>query len=261
VDERLADTPSPSAGGGANSGVRAVATSGDETPHGSGRRRRMVRRLANLLLVVGGLVLAFPFWSAAYARVAQDRLERRYAEATVSFAAVRRANEQELAALTRPEERLNALAALYGRDLKPGDPLGHLTIPRLHLDRVVIEGAGGREGLSPKSDTDLLRKGPVHYGTTALPGQDGPFAVAGHRTTYGAPFYHLNELRQGDEIVVETPYARLTYRVAKVTTVAPDDVSVLYDRGYDLILTTCTPLYSARRRLIVWATQEGFAFR
>ena len=102
----------------------------------------------------------------------------------------------------------------------------------------------------------LLRNGPVHYAITPLPGAGEPFAVAGHRTTYGAPFYKLDKLREGDPIFVDTPYARFRYAVAKTTTVAPTDIGVLSDRGYGLVLTTCTPPYSAAHRLVVWATLE-----
>jgi sortase A len=216
-------------------------------------RQRLTRRAANLLLVVGGLVLAFPFWSSASTRSQQGDLESSYRSSEAAFALAQRSHAAVIDRLPTPEGRLRYVAGLYARDTRAGRSLGRLKIPRLHLDRIVIEGTGGAGGLSPKSDTSLLRKGPVHYGTTALPGAGRPFAVAGHRTTYGAPFYHLNELRRGDEIVVEMPYGRFTYRVDKLTEVSPEDVSVLADRGFDLVLTTCTPLYSAKRRLVVWA--------
>jgi sortase A len=225
------------------------------------RRGRFLRRLADLLIIVGGLVLAFPFWSAAYTHYQQGRLGDQYEAATAAFAEVVRSEARTLERLPSPDARMRHLATLYSRQLKPGKPIGRLTIPSLKLNRVVTQGAGGRDGLSPKSDDALLRGGPVHYGTTPLPGAGEPFAVAGHRTTYGAPFYHLNKLRRGDPIAVETPYGRFRYQVEKVTTVAPNDVGVLYDRGYALVLTTCTPLYSARQRLVVWARADGFSFR
>ena len=96
----------------------------------------------------------------------------------------------------------------------------------------------------------------MHYAVTPLPGVGDPFAVAGHRTTYGAPFYRLDKLERGDAIIVDTPYARFRYAVAKTTVVLPTDVGVLFDRGYGLVLTTCTPPYSASHRLIVWAVLE-----
>lgn len=224
-------------------------------------RQRVMRRAANLLIIVGGLVLAFPFWSSAYTRAQQGDLESSYRSTETAFAATQRSHAAAIARLPSTDDRLRYLAGLYADGLTAGKSLGRLKIPSLHFDRVVIAGAGGAGGLSPQSDTALLRKGPVHYGTTPLPGAGQPFAIAGHRTTYGAPFYHLNELRRGDEIVVEMPYGRFTYKVDKLTEVAPDDVSVLADRGYGLVLTTCTPLYSAKRRLVVWARLATAAVR
>jgi len=224
-------------------------------------RRRLARRAADLLIIVGGIVLAFPFWSSAYTQVQQRDLGGEYETASAEFTAAAQADTESIQRLKSPAERMRYLAALYGRGLEAGEPLGRLKIPRLGLDCVVIEGAGGAGGLTPASDTSLLRKGPVHYGTTSLPGGGQPFAVAGHRTTYGAPFYHLNELRRGDAIRVETPYGSFRYTIERLTEVTPDDITVLADRGYGLVLTTCTPLYSAKRRLIVWARSSGFEFR
>ena len=115
------------------------------------------------------------------------------------------------------------------------------------------QGVGGRAGLDPSGDHALLRNGPVHYASTPLPGAGDPFAVAGHRTTYGAPFNRLGDLRPGDAIYVDTPYARFRYAVVMTTVVLPTDTGVLNDRGYALVLTTCTPMYSASHRMIVWA--------
>jgi sortase A len=219
-------------------------------------RSRRLRLLGDLLLIAGGIMLAYPFWSAAYAQVQQTRLDSTYREQSASF--VREAGARVAA---RPYELpddvlIRRLAAQYRRDLGAGDPIGRLRIPRLGLDRLVQQGVGGRLALDPAGDKALLRNGPVHYAVTPLPGLGEPFAVAGHRTTYGAPFYKLDRLRKGDLIHVDTPYARFRYEVAKTTTVDPTDVGVLHDRGYGLVLTTCTPPYSAESRLIVWATLE-----
>jgi sortase A len=217
-------------------------------------RARWMRLAGDLLLIAGGLVLAYPFWSAAYAQVQQSRLDSTYRQQSAAFVQDLNANKD-----TRTTHRVSdaelvrRLAVLYGKRLKPGDPVGRLIIPRIDLDRLVQQGVGGRMALDPEGDSALLRNGPVHYGITPLPGAGEPFAVAGHRTTYGAPFYKLDKLRPGDPISVETPYARFRYKVVKTTTVDPTDTSVLRDRGYGLVLTTCTPPYSAAHRLIVWA--------
>lgn len=223
----------------------------DKVRHTS--RHRLTRRAANLLIVIGGLVLAFPFWSSAYTRVQQGRLESSYRSTATAFAAEKHSHAAAIASLPTQEDRLRYLAKMFADKLTVGQSIGHLKIPRLAFDRIVIQGSGGAGGLTPKTDVDLLRKGPVHYGNTPLPGLGQPFAIAGHRTTYGAPFFHLDSLQRNDRIIVETPYARFTYTVDKLTEVLPSDVGVLADRGYGLVLTTCTPLYDASRRLIVWA--------
>ena len=213
-------------------------------------RRRWVRRLADALLITGGLLLSYPFWSAGYAQVQQARLDSAYRDQSSAFAGIANVDTREHSVPTR--ELVRRLAVLYGRQLRPGDPIGHLKIPRIGFNRLVQQGVSGRASLDPAGDRDLLRGGPVHYGMTPLPGAGEPFAVSGHRTTYGAPFNKLDRLRAGDPIFLDTPYARFRYAVVKTTVVQPNDVSVLYDRGYGLILTTCTPLYSASHRLIVW---------
>jgi sortase A len=219
-------------------------------------RSRRLRLLGDLLLIAGGIVLAYPFWSAAYAQVQQTRLDSTYREQSAAFVHDADARTGTRAHELPDDVLIRRLAVQYRRELRAGDPVGRLRIPRLGLDRLVQQGVGGRLALDPDGDKALLRNGPVHYAVTPLPGLGEPFAVAGHRTTYGAPFYKLDRLRKGDTIYVDTPYARFRYEVAKTTTVEPTDVGVLRDRGYGLVLTTCTPPYSAASRLIVWATLE-----
>ena len=227
-------------------------------PPARGGRSRRLRLLGDLLLIAGGLVLAYPFWSAAYAQVQQSRLDSAYREQTADFVEQVHADQAARPEARRlPDEQLvRLLAARYALRLEPGDPIGRLRIPRIGLDRLVQQGVAGKMALDPDGDRALLRSGPVHYGNTPLPGEGEPFAVSGHRTTYGAPFFRLDKLRRGDPIFVDTPYAKLRYEVARTTTVDPTDVGVLRDRGYGLVLTTCTPPYSAAHRLVVWATLE-----
>ncbi len=226
------------------------------TPRPESGQRRWMRLAGDLLLIAGGLVLAYPFWSAAYAQIQQSRLDSTYRDQSAAFL-------QSVSSFdTRPrgvptDEVVRRLAVRYGRRLEAGDPIGRLRIPRIGLNRLVQEGVGGRLALDPDGDRSLLRSGPVHYAMTPLPGAGEPFAVAGHRTTFGAPFYKLDLLRRGDAVLVDTPYARFRYEVAKTTTVLPSNVGVLLDRGYGLVLTTCTPRYSASHRLIVWAKLES----
>jgi sortase A len=224
-------------------------------PAGGGRSRRL-RLAGDLLLIVGGLLLAYPFWSAAYAQVQQSRLDTTYREQSAAFVETITATVDTRPRGLSDEQLLRRLAARFERGLKPGDPIGRLRIPRVGVNRLVQQGVGGRLAMDPDGDSSLLHSGPVHYAVTPLPGAGEPFAVSGHRTTYGAPFYKLDRLRKGDPIFVETPYGKFRYAVAKTTIVSPSDVSVLRDRGYGLVLTTCTPPYSAKQRLIVWATLE-----
>jgi sortase A len=136
------------------------------------------------------------------------------------------------------------------RRVAPGKALAVLDIPKIQLDnKVIVEGVG----------RDELRKGPGHVPSTVLPGQPGTFGVSGHRTTYGAPFYRLNELTKGDTITVVTREAIYTYTVTRTAIVRPTDTQVLDNvLGPDnkpkptITMTTCHPRYSARQRFIVF---------
>jgi len=210
-----------------------------------------------VLLLVGGLLLSYPYWSSAYAHIQQSRLDDTYERAADSFRATV-ADPTERPRGVSPEERVRRLAVAFTGTLETGDPVARLKIPAIDVNRMVQHGVRGPQSLDPDGDRALLRNGPVHYGDTPLPGAGEPFAVSGHRTTYGAPFNRLGELEPGDTILVDTPYARFRYEVAKLTVVEPTDTSVLLDRGYGLVLTTCTPMYSASQRLIVWAKLRSF---
>jgi sortase A len=136
------------------------------------------------------------------------------------------------------------------RRVAPGKALAVLDIPKIQVDnKVIVEGVGRNE----------LRKGPGHVPSTVLPGQPGTFGVSGHRTTYGAPFYRLNELTKGDTITVVTRDAVYTYTVTRTAIVRPTDTQVLDNvLGADnkpkptITMTTCHPRYSARQRFIVF---------
>jgi sortase A len=100
-----------------------------------------------------------------------------------------------------------------------------------------------------------LKQGPGHYSGTALPGAGSTVGIAGHRTTYLAPFRRIDELESGDEIFVKMPYARLRYEVDKARVVEPTQVGVVRRRPSErLVLTACHPLYSAAQRYVVFAT-------
>jgi sortase A len=127
----------------------------------------------------------------------------------------------------------------------PGKAVMIIKIPKIHVDYVVVEG----------TDTESLKKGPGHYDDTAYPWQNhGAVAIAGHRTTYGAPFWSLDKLKQGDDIVLETEYGIYHYTVSHTKIIAPSDGSVLdQTKSPTLVLTTCNPRFSAAQRLVVFA--------
>jgi sortase A len=125
-----------------------------------------------------------------------------------------------------------------------GDPIGDIRIPAIGINQMFVEGTNAGD----------LRKGPGHYTGTPLPGDAGNAAIAGHRTTYGHPFYNLDSLKQGDPIVVTTLQGIFVYDVFDSRVVSPNDTSVINNVVANwLTLTTCNPRYSASTRLIVHA--------
>jgi sortase A len=125
-----------------------------------------------------------------------------------------------------------------------GEPAAHLRIPKIGVDKIVVEGVALPD----------LKKGPGHYPDSPLPGQKGNAAIAGHRTTYGAPFNRIDELAAGDEIFVETVQGKFRYLVTEQLIVSPTQVDVLDDKGDNrLTLTACHPKFSARQRIVVVA--------
>jgi sortase A len=131
-----------------------------------------------------------------------------------------------------------------------GDAMARIRIPEIDVDKIVVEGV----------EVSDLKRGPGHYPDSPLPGQPGNAAIAGHRTTYGAPFNRLDELEAGDEILVTTVQGAFRYEVREQLIVSPDQVEVLDDFGDDrLTLTACHPEYSARQRIVVVAALRGEA--
>jgi sortase A len=125
-----------------------------------------------------------------------------------------------------------------------GQPVGEIRIPKIGINQIVVEG----------TNTQDLRKGPGHYIGTPLPGQIGNAAIAGHRTTYGHPFYNLDGVTTGDPIVLTTVQGVFVYDAVRQEVVSPNDNAVLTDStGPMLTLTTCNPRFSASSRLVVVA--------
>jgi sortase A len=126
-----------------------------------------------------------------------------------------------------------------------GSALGSVDIPRIGLKTVFVES----------TDHQALEKGPGHYRGTVLPGLYGTVGLAGHRTTYGAPFRRVDELSSGSRIILRMPYGRFTYKVTGTRITTPADASSLVSRAGTrrLVLTACHPLYSAAERIVVSA--------
>jgi sortase A len=137
------------------------------------------------------------------------------------------------------------LAERLVEESKPGDALGRIEAPDMNgLNLVFVQG----------TDESSLELGPGHYPETAMPGQGKTIAIAGHRTTYLAPFRHIDSMKQGDKITLKMPYGTFVYAVQKTEIVDPSDVGVIHETGYErLVLSACNPLYSAAERFIVFA--------
>ncbi|HXF35998.1 MAG TPA: sortase [Actinomycetota bacterium] len=205
-------------------------------PRRPGERWRRVLRTVGILCILGSLAiganLAWQLWGTGYVVTRRAQADLR----------------QELAPRigTRDPEQADTSVRV------PGRGIAILRIPAIDLDVVVVEG----------TDAASLAKGPGHYVDTAYPWQDeGRVGIAGHRTTYGAPFWSLDRLRPGDGIELATEYGTFTYRVTRTAITAPDGLlrngrSVLAQtREPTLVLTTCNPRFSAAQRLIVFAAR------
>jgi sortase A len=216
--------------------------------------RRPLRALSTVLIIAGVLMLSDAAltvaWqepvSGAYAWIVQDRLGGDLRKLELA-----RPGAAELAALRSlgdERRRIAFLARLLRRTTHRGDAVGRIRIPRIGANFVVVDG----------TDTAALRKGPGVYEVVPFPGAPGTTAIAGHRTTYLAPFRHIDQLARGDKITLEMPYARLTYEVENRRIVVPTELSVVKRVRFDrLVLSACHPLYSAAKRIVVFARLVG----
>ena len=211
----------------------------------------MRHRLGTLLLVIGVGVLAWAatvyFWkdpfTTAYTAYEQRRLASNLDEQFDSW----RPNREPVSQSGEPTKRddVSREAKRYRLASKDGDAIARIRIPRLDVNLVVVNGTSVSD----------LRRGPGRHLDTYMPGEHELVYIAGHRTTYGAPFGDINELQPGDAITLELPYATIVYRVTRHRIVDDNDVSVLESPHHEqLVLQACHPRFFASQRYLVYAT-------
>jgi sortase A len=208
-----------------------------------------VRRVIDIVgrvLIGGGIVLllftAYQIWGTS--------IQESHDQAALQTTLVQETHNNQI---KKALENAAALAKLptgppvtapRSGDPQEGEPIGVIRIPVIGISQIVVEG----------TNTPDLRKGPGHYIGTPMPGQGGNASIAGHRTTYGHPFYNLDSVKVGDPIVVTTLQGIFVYDAFKMMVVSPSDTDVIKNvyANY-LTLTTCNPRFSASTRLIVVA--------
>jgi len=206
------------------------------------RLARVLGAIGRVCITGGVLILlfvAYQLWGTGIREAqAQNRLEDSFAEA------LDEADQPTTTTTTRPGVPAPPQTVAPIAPVPEGEATARIRMPAIGVDKIVVEGVA-------LSD---LKKGPGHYPDTPLPGQEGNAAIAGHRTTYGAPFNRIDELVAGDEIFVETVQGEFRYLVTEQLIVSPTQVEVLDDKGDNrLTLTACHPKYSARQRIVVVA--------
>ncbi len=215
--------------------------------------RRVIRFLSSVTIILGASVLLDAavtlVWqepvTAVIAMIKRDQIDKRFL--SYHTAPLSHADRRTLRKLGAAR-RVAFLARLEERELHTGDAAGRIMIPEIGVNFLFVQG----------TDESSLEKGPGHYPSTALPGLNETVAIAGHRTTYLAPFRHLDALHRGDRIVLRMPYGRFDYRVQYTRIVTPNAWWITHNVGYDrLVLSACNPLYSAAQRIVVFAKLSG----
>jgi sortase A len=216
--------------------------------------RRLIRDISWVLIIAGVLMLLDAgltlVWqepvTAVVALIRRGEIDKRY----LSYRAIplSAAQRNAFADLTTIDQRIAFLARRDARQVPTGAAIGRIEIKKIGASFDVVQG----------TDTASLEKGPGHYPDTAFPGLGETVAIAGHRTTYLAPFRHIDSLSPGDKIVLKMPYAQFTYVVQYHKIVLPNALWVINNVGYErLVLSACNPLYSAAQRIIVFARLQA----
>jgi sortase A len=230
--------------------------------------RQTLRVAGTFLLGAGVLTLVWvaavwrwqdPF-TALYATYQQHRLAASYTQRVADYRPLSlpqtkpaknpKTKASKSAKETRPadvklERRLVAVEAKrYRLSLRNGDAIGRIKVPRMGVNSVLVAG----------TDAGSLTKGPGWYRGTFLPGEGELIYIAGHRTTYLAPFAHIESMRPGDLVTIEVPYGTFVYRVTGHRIVPADDVARLRSHGREVVaLQACHPRFFATQRYIVYA--------
>jgi sortase A len=226
--------------------------------------RRSIRLVGTGLIVAGLLILTWavvvwrwqdPF-TALYTHWEQRQLSHSYDN---RFAAYRpQLVAQHRVPVAKEMRTIKAEARRYRLDSHRGEAIGRIRVPRLGLKMVLVNG----------TDDSTLRKGPGRDLRTYMPGEGQLIYIAGHRTTYLAPFAHIDAMRVGDSVTLEVPYGTFRYQVFTHKIVPADDLAVLHSHGREVVaLQACHPRFFATNRYIVWARlaevipRGGRAFR
>jgi sortase A len=209
--------------------------------------RRRVHLLGTLLAVAGVLTLLWallvwqwqdPF-TALYTKWQQRELASQYDKRTKSFTTT--ISGPTVAA---ERESIAREAKRYRLSSKRGQVIGRLRVPRMGVNMLLVNG----------TDHDTLKKGPGRDGRTFMPGENRLVYIAGHRTTYLAPFSHIDRLRSGDRVTIEVPYGTFIYAVTRHRIVKSNDLSVLRSPRHEVVeLQACHPRFFASHRYIAYA--------
>ena len=209
----------------------------------------MLRFVASVLIVSGVLMLADAgltvAWQEPVSAVMASRDQGDLEDELSSGQSAADRDKRLTISIRDAKRRIKRLAGFAEARAKSGKAVGRIEIPSLDREYVFVEG----------TDLEPLRKGPGRYPDTSFPGQGGTVGIAGHRTTYGAPFRTVDKLKAGQKIVLKMPYGTLEYKVEKTQIVNPDATWITNRvKGPErLVLSACHPLYSASQRIVVFA--------
>lgn len=214
--------------------------------------RRAGRYLGTTMVVVGLALLTWSGvvwkWGDPFTALYTTWEQRKLDDELTGLIAERRAGPRLITPTTKAPTAVRLVrkeAARFRGSVRDGHAIGRLKVPRLGVNMVVVEGTG----------SDELKRGPGRDDRTFMPGEGKLVYLAGHRTTYSAPFARIDRLRPGDTITIEMPYGVFVYSVTRHRIVDDQDLSVLRSGSKEEVaLQACHPRFFATQRYIVWAT-------